>query len=246
MTTCRPYTVGAEISLVSRVCKKQICQFSAPLFPALNYKMRSLLLICAVAFLCGALAKNKKDDNKVKIAVYYESLCPDSKRFITTQLAPVWRDFRGAVKVKMVPYGKSTHDKVNGKWQFLCHHGADECYGNKLQACILKDKGLVDTEKMEMIICLMNQPNPDKSLDTCLDQVKRQAESDKLKKCAAGEQGDNLLAAYGDKTDTVQRPLSFVPTVIINEKFDQAIQDEAFKDLKAVVCRVSTNKPATC
>ncbi|KOB75621.1 Lysosomal thiol reductase IP30 isoform 1, partial [Operophtera brumata] len=73
----------------------------------------------------------------VKIAVYYESLCPDSKRFITAQLAPVWRDFRGNVKVKMVPYGKST--------------------------------------------------------------------------------GDELLAAYGEKTDLVQRPLGFVPTVVINE-----------------------------
>jgi hypothetical protein len=40
--------------------------------------------------------------------VYYESLCPESKKFITEQLAPVWRDFRGAVKVKLVPYGKST------------------------------------------------------------------------------------------------------------------------------------------
>ena len=45
---------------------------------------------------------------QVKIAVYYESLCPDSKKFIKEQLAPVWRDFRGAIKVKLVPYGKST------------------------------------------------------------------------------------------------------------------------------------------
>ncbi|XP_045489747.1 gamma-interferon-inducible lysosomal thiol reductase isoform X1 [Pieris rapae] len=211
-----------------------------------KYKMRSLLVICALAFMCGVFAKSKKDDNKVKIAVYYESLCPDSKAFITTQLAPIWREMRGSVKVKLVPYGKSTHDKPNGKWLFNCHHGEDECYGNKLQACILKDKKLQDTDKMEMVICLMGQTNPDKSLDTCLQQVKREGESDKLKKCAAGEQGDNLLAAYGDKTDVVQRPLSFVPTVIINEKFDQAIQDEAIKDLKSVVCRVAINKPASC
>ncbi|RVE47700.1 hypothetical protein evm_007689 [Chilo suppressalis] len=39
---------------------------------------------------------------------------------------------RGAVKVKLVPYGKSTHDKVDDKWQFICHHGPDECYGNKV------------------------------------------------------------------------------------------------------------------
>ncbi|XP_046975419.1 gamma-interferon-inducible lysosomal thiol reductase-like isoform X1 [Vanessa cardui] len=208
-------------------------------------KMRSILFLCLCALLCGALAKNRKDD-KVKIAVYYESLCPDSKKFITSQLAPVWRDFRGLVKVKLVPYGKSTHDKVNGKWQFNCHHGPDECYGNKIQSCILKDRNLQDTEKMELVICLMGQANPDKSLDTCLEQVKRQAESDKLKRCAAGDQGDALLAAYGDKSDAVQRPLAFVPTIVINEKFDQALQDESFTNLKDVVCRLSTTKPASC
>lgn len=209
--------------------------------------MKAIVVLCFLAILCGALAKNKRgDENKVKIAVYYESLCPDSKAFITQQLAPVWRDFRGVIKVKLVPYGKSTHDKVNGKWQFNCHHGPDECYGNKVQSCILKDRSLQDTEKMELIICLMSQTKPDKSLDTCLTQFTKISESDKLKQCASGDQGDGLLASYGDKTDNVMRPLGFVPTIIINEKFEQANQDEAFTNLKAVVCRVAVNKPSIC
>ncbi|KAJ2938634.1 hypothetical protein O0L34_g11962 [Tuta absoluta] len=209
--------------------------------------MRAVLVFCLVTIFYGVLAKSKKsDDNKVKIAVYYESLCPDSKKFITAQLAPVWRDLRGAVKVKLVPYGKATHDKINGKWQFNCHHGADECYGNKIQACILKDRSLQDTDKMEMVICLMGEAHPDKSVDTCLTKVGKISESDKLKRCAGGEQGDNLLASYGDKSDSVQRPLGFVPTIVINEKFDQTTQDEAFSDLKKVVCRVATNTPAGC
>ncbi|KAG6461510.1 GILT-like protein 1 isoform X2 [Manduca sexta] len=209
--------------------------------------MKTLLIVCLIALSYGVLAKNKKaDDNKVKIAVYYESLCPDSKKFITTQLAPVWRDFRGLVKVKMVPYGKSTHDKINGNWSFICHHGPDECYGNKIQACVLKDRSLLDTEKMEIVICLMGQASPDKSIDTCLNVVNKASESSKLKRCASGEQGDNLLASYGDKTDSVMRPLGFVPTIIINEKFNQSIQDEAFNNLKEVVCRVSPSKPSVC
>ncbi|XP_063371467.1 GILT-like protein 1 isoform X2 [Cydia amplana] len=183
--------------------------------------MKVLLCLTVAVLVCGALAKNKKsEDNKVKIALYYESLCPDSKRFITEQLAPVWRDFKGSVKVKLVPYGKSTHDKVSGKWQFTCHHGPDECYGNKVQACILKDKVLADTEKMDLVICLMGQASPDKSLDTCLEKISKLSESTKLKQCASGTQGDNLLAGYGDKTDGVQRPLAFVPTIVVNEVRD--------------------------
>ncbi|NP_001040197.1 lysosomal thiol reductase IP30 isoform 1 precursor [Bombyx mori] len=227
--------------------------------------MKTLRLVCFLMLLCYVVAKKKTEDHKVKIAVYYESLCPDSKKFITTQLAPVWRDFRGLVKVKMVPYGKSTHDKVDGKWSFICHHGADECYGNKVQACVLKDRNLQDTEKMEIVICLMNQTSPDKSLDTspgqqasllsiislptphqCLTQVDKMSESDKLKRCASSEQGDNLLASYGDKTDAVMRPLAFVPTVIINEKYDKDVETQAFENLKAVVCRVATPQPSIC
>ncbi|XP_053623307.1 GILT-like protein 1 isoform X2 [Plodia interpunctella] len=205
-------------------------------------KMRSLVCVCLFVLVCGAFAKNKKDDHKVKIAVYYESLCPDSKKFITSQLAPVWRDFKGVIKVKLVPYGKSTHEKVNGKWEFTCHHGPDECYGNKIQSCILKDKSLADTEKMELVVCLMSQASPDKALDTCVGQPQQAA----LRACAGAERGAALLAQAGDKTAAVARPLSFVPTVIINEKFDQSVQDEAFKNLKSVVCRVADPKPAVC
>lgn len=51
----------------------------------------------------------------------------------------------------------------------------------------------------------------------CLTQVNKQNESDKIKRCASGDHGENLLASYGDKTDVVMRPLAFVPTVVINE-----------------------------
>ncbi|GBP10022.1 GILT-like protein 1 [Eumeta japonica] len=219
-------------------------------------KMKITVAILLAAAVC-VFAKSKKADDKVKIAVYYESLCPDSKQFITTQLAPLWRDFRGQIKVKLVPYGKSTHDRVDGKWEFNCHHGPNECAGNKIQACILKNKHLGDSDKLELIVCLMQQANPDKSLETdvahvdsvnfqCLAQLNQQTQADRINQCAEGDHGSNLLASYGDKTDAVMRPLSFVPTIVINEKFDQAIQNEAFTNLKGAVCRAAANQPASC
>ncbi|XP_026333635.1 GILT-like protein 1 [Hyposmocoma kahamanoa] len=210
--------------------------------------MRTMLVACLVALFCGAMAKGgrRAEDNKVKVAVYYESLCPDSKKFIVEQLAPVWRDFRGAIKVKLVPYGKATHDRTPTGWQFICHHGPNECYGNKVQACILKDRSMIDTEKMDLIICLMGTANPDKSLDMCLAKFNKAEESEKLTRCANGEQGDNLLASYGDKSDAVLRPLQFVPTVVINEKFNQTTQDLAYSNLKEAVCNAATVKPPAC
>jgi len=41
--------------------------------------------------------------------VYYETLCPDSKRFIKNQLYPVKKSSLGqSFDVQLVPYGKAT------------------------------------------------------------------------------------------------------------------------------------------
>ena len=46
---------------------------------------------------------------QVPVTVYYESLCPDSKAFITEQLTPALRSPLGMyVELQLVPYGKST------------------------------------------------------------------------------------------------------------------------------------------
>jgi len=41
----------------------------------------------------------------LKLTVYYESLCPDSIRFITKQLYPTYQKL--AFDVEFVPYGKA-------------------------------------------------------------------------------------------------------------------------------------------
>lgn len=45
---------------------------------------------------------------KVKVTVYYEALCPDSKFFITLQLLPVVEKLTDSLIVDLVPYGKAT------------------------------------------------------------------------------------------------------------------------------------------
>lgn len=45
--------------------------------------------------------------NKVKISVYYEALCPDSKFFVKYQLLPTYEEFEENIVLDMVPYGKA-------------------------------------------------------------------------------------------------------------------------------------------
>ena len=44
---------------------------------------------------------------KVKVDVYYETLCPEVRYFIRTQLYPVWEELNHIMEVHWKPYGKA-------------------------------------------------------------------------------------------------------------------------------------------
>lgn len=59
----------------------------------------------------GMYDKNFESDpnvfKKVKISVYYEALCPDSKFFVKYQLLPVYEELQEYIILDLVPYGKA-------------------------------------------------------------------------------------------------------------------------------------------
>lgn len=73
-------------------------------------KYLSCLIVIFAAFVAAVACNNKQPRNDAKpvhLEVYYESYCPDSKRFITTQLYPTWELLQDIVYVDLVPYGKA-------------------------------------------------------------------------------------------------------------------------------------------
>ena len=44
---------------------------------------------------------------KVKVEVYYETLCPEVRYFIRSQLYPVWEELNAIMELHWKPYGKS-------------------------------------------------------------------------------------------------------------------------------------------
>lgn len=110
----------------------------------------------------------------MKVTVYYESLCPDSIRFVTRQLYPTSKLLN--FTTEFVPYGKA---QVSGYFNFLginfifffflkhrtnpwairCQHGVNECLGNAVQACsLLGIKNNVD--QVEFVNCVMSNSYP--------------------------------------------------------------------------------------
>lgn len=121
---------------------------------------------------------------------------------------------------------------------FRCQHGPSECRGNKLQACGLA-RLLGDNKKqVKFVNCVMSQTNPSRPSEKvrsyslsgpalqrlllfvtlccpcvvqCLTEVGLRPEE--VKDCAAGREGQVLLAGMGEKTP---RNIDFVPTVNFN------------------------------
>lgn len=89
--------------------------------------------------------------HKVKIDILYESLCPDSMRFISDHLKPLYDDFKKNLEITFYPFGKSlvsflknenllqifnedfslksTYNEDSQKVEFRCQHGPEECFG---------------------------------------------------------------------------------------------------------------------
>ena len=75
------------------------------------------------------------------------------------------------VNVTFVPYGFAETTEVDGGgYEFSCQHGADECYGNIVQACTIAHTEDRDT-KVGLIVCMMSSPDPSTAGPDCFQQM---------------------------------------------------------------------------
>ena len=51
---------------------------------------------------------NCQKNEKLTIEVFYETLCPDSQRFVTTQLSKIFTKLQNVTNIVLVPYGKAS------------------------------------------------------------------------------------------------------------------------------------------
>lgn len=198
---------------------------------------------------------------KVPVTVYYESLCPDSRKFITTQLYPVLQtNVSKWVNLTLVPYGKSNHtQEADNEWKFFCHHGPFECHGNKIQACALHEiENSVPTPSnyafnpvtLAFINCLMNKTS--KSVDGYDFPIGECAEIANvpnyvsIENCANHTVGSTYLAALGEETQQFQKPLKSVPTIVFNNRYDKQESTDAGNFFNQILCKYITQPLEEC
>ncbi|XP_055550693.1 GILT-like protein 3 [Wyeomyia smithii] len=159
------------------------------------------------------------DDDKLSVTVYYEALCPDSVSFISYQLVPAWGRYRDQMDLKLVPFGKAYIEDTNPP-RYHCQHGRTECALNIMHGCVLNN--LPFEKAFPVIGCLMESMRS--SFNTCMEQ--NQEKKSTITACSRGAEGAALFKRFSDETNRVATPLSFVPTIEVDGKYDIFEQNE--------------------
>uniref|UniRef100_A0A6M2E2F4 Putative gamma-interferon-inducible lysosomal thiol reductase n=1 Tax=Xenopsylla cheopis TaxID=163159 RepID=A0A6M2E2F4_XENCH len=197
--------------------------------------------------------------SSVNVDVYYESLCPDSRKFINTQLYPALQNsLKKSVHLNLIPYGKSKRQTRGSDVEFECHHGPNECYGNKVHACALNhiqvDSFQQRHDRESLILtyinCLMENSNLNPSnvfpTQLCAQRTGVQ-QYESIVNCANGTEGSSLLAAHGEKTDKLSPPLTSVPTIVFDNQYERSLQTLAETNFVMAVCKkLGAPRPQEC
>uniref|UniRef100_A0A1I8QEU3 Uncharacterized protein n=1 Tax=Stomoxys calcitrans TaxID=35570 RepID=A0A1I8QEU3_STOCA len=196
---------------------------------------------------------------KVPITVYYESLCPDSAKLITEQIFPAVKgEFREHVDITWVPFGKSSFSTQGSDVFFTCHHGPNECYGNKVHACAIEHiqansyqvEFTRESLTLDFINCMMKigKNFPDNVYPGAKCARDNQINTwENIQTCANSTEGSHLLQKHGETTMKFMNPLKNVPTIVFKNQFDSKVNDKAQNDLVGVLCSyVSQPMPKIC
>ena len=79
-----------------------------------------------------------KSEFGLNIYLFYESLCPACKEFITQMLLPVQKKLGQNFNLFLIPFGNANFTILNNKLTFDCQHGEMECFANKMESCGIK------------------------------------------------------------------------------------------------------------
>ncbi|XP_050541946.1 GILT-like protein 1 [Daktulosphaira vitifoliae] len=188
---------------------------------------------------------NQTKSYYLPVSVYYEALCPDSRNFFIRHLLPSYNKAPNYFKIKFVPYGKAkTEENSDGTFTFACQHGPLECHANKIHSCAvqhIKDGSVL----INYLSCMIDDNSePEKIGILCAKNFN--VNWNKIYSCSEGKEGEQLLKLNGDETNKLWPEVSFIPTILINEK--QPRQASVLKDFWGMVCKYfpSELKPSSC
>ncbi|KAK3873596.1 hypothetical protein Pcinc_021401 [Petrolisthes cinctipes] len=205
-----------------------------------------LWLIQLITIIAVCMAAPREDAApQVKVSVYYESLCPDSRNFFVNQLYPVWVDLSDIIDLQLTSYGKTRELSGDGEqYEFRCQHGPRECASNVMLTCAnhyITDRCL----QIDFAHCVMRDFQGTKSGKLCANETG--VDFGPIKRCMRSSEGTQLQHQAGLLQATLSPPLDYVPWITINDVFTRHQLHEALRNLREVVCGgYQGTKPPFC
>lgn len=189
---------------------------------------------CGVLKQCLELESTRqlKNADPVHVALYYESLCPGCRWFLTEMLFPTWLMLHDIMNVTLVPYGNAEEKCVGTTCNFTCQHGPAECLGNTIEACLLKKS----SEAFAIIFCMESSVNVIKNAQACVGLYDPSLKWETVMSCANGDEGNQLMHQNALKTKALKPPHQYVPWVTINGEHTDELQTQASNSLYNLVC----------
>ncbi|XP_067330043.1 gamma-interferon-inducible lysosomal thiol reductase [Channa argus] len=200
---------------------------------------------------CGVLkqclesnfTRSHEATEKVQVALYYESLCPGCRQFLTQIIYPTWLLLNEIMDVDLVPYGNAAEKHDGQKYIYQCQHGEPECLGNMIETCLMN----LSSSAFQIIQCMESSANVIKSAQICGELQDPELSWTSIMSCVKGDQGNQLMHLNALKTDALNPPHQYVPWVTINGEHTEALQDKAMNSLFTLVCSMYKGpKPKAC
>lgn len=177
----------------------------------------------------------------ISLTIHTESLCPYCQEFFTTSFAPYLSSNLSLAEITIVPYGKAKKSSNSFlKPSITCQHGENECYGNKIELCILDSLGN-SRKGHEYISCIEQfifafMKDFDKSTDYCIEDDNLR---ETIKKCANSQKGMYLLNKIGnDKSSKVP----YVPYILVNGVHNEDYEERILTNLTQFLISENSQK----
>ncbi|AEE83200.1 unnamed protein product [Arabidopsis thaliana] len=194
-----------------------------------------LFLACLFVFTYSNNLVVAENSNKVKINLYYESLCPYCQNFIVDDLGKIFdSDLLKITDLKLVPFGNA---HISNNLTITCQHGEEECKLNALEACGIRT--LPDPKlQYKFIRCVEKDTN---EWESC---VKKSGREKAINDCYNGDLSQKLILGYAKLTSSLKPKHEYVPWVTLNGK---PLYDN-YHNLVAQVCKAYKGKdlPKLC
>ncbi|XAR60771.1 hypothetical protein NMG60_11034268 [Bertholletia excelsa] len=198
------------------------------------------LLVCTSSAPNSAAATSFSS-KKVRLDLYYESLCPYCSNFIVNYLVKIFENgLISVVDLNLVPWGNA---KFRGNDTFDCQHGSDECLLNTIEACAINV--WPDLNKhFSFIYCvetLVYEKNY-RQWETCFEKLG--FDPAPVAECYSSGYGKQLELKYGAETYALKPPHEYVPWVVVD---GQPLYED-YENFISYICKAykGTTVPNAC